>query len=228
VNNFSELNSELIDEANEELDNKNLEEVKLILNDLKVNEGKINHHGKRAESIVKGMLLHSRGSSGKTEPTNINALCDEYLRLSYHGFRAKEKSCNADFKLELEEELPKISIVQQEIGRVLLNLINNAFYAVADKGRQGQKDYKPLVEVQTRKLKDKIEIRIKDNGNGIPDSIKGKIFQPFFSTKPTGAGTGLGLSISYDIITKGHNGSLKVNSEEGHGTEFIIEIPITS
>ena len=228
VNNFSEVSNELVDEMNEELAKGDINEAKAIASDIKLNLEKINHHGKRAESIVKGMLLHSRGSSGQKELIDINALADEYLRLSYHGFRAKDKSFNADFKLKTEDKLPKINVVPQEIGRVLLNLINNAFYAVADKRKKGTEDYKPLVEVQTKLLKDKVEIRVKDNGNGIPDAIKEKIFQPFFSTKPTGEGTGLGLSMSYDIITKGHNGTLKVNSEEQHGTEFIIKIPITS
>jgi len=231
VNNFSDLNSELIDEANEELDNGSNSEVKLILNDIKENEGKINHHGKRAESIVKGMLLHSRGSSGKKEPTDINTLCDEYLRLSYHGFRAKDKSFNADFKLEADKSIPKIEVVPQDIGRVLLNLINNAFYAVSEKAKQNPDGYKPFVVVSTRSEKSPsgdlgVAISVKDNGTGIPESAKEKIFQPFFTTKPTGSGTGLGLSLSYDMV-KAHGGDIKVNSKDGEGTEFIIQIPIT-
>ena len=223
VNNFSDLNSELIDEASEELENGNTLEVKLILKDIKENEGKISHHGKRAESIVKGMLLHSRGNSGQKEPTDIKALCDEYLRLSYHGFRAKDKSFNADFKLLADENLPQINVVPQDIGRVLLNLINNAFYAVNEKAKHNVPDYKPLIVVITMILGNHVEIRVQDNGNGIPDSIMEKIFQPFFTTKPTGQGTGLGLSLSYDIV-KSHGGELSVETSE-KGTEFIIKIP---
>lgn len=231
VNNFSEVNSELIDEMNDEIDNENFKEIKAIATDLKINEQKINHHGKRAESIVKGMLLHSRGSSGQKEPTDLNALCDEYLRLSYHGFRAKDKGFTADFKLLADENLPKIEVVQQDIGRVLLNLINNAFYAcseclkntVDEKGKQDENTYQPQVVVITRKTSGNLEIIVKDNGSGIPDSIKAKIFQPFFTTKPTGSGTGLGLSLSYDII-KAHKGKLEVKSELNKGTEFIIQL----
>ena len=237
VNNFSEINAEIIEELKEELQNQNVNVAEELANDIASNESKINFHGKRAESIVKGMLLHSRGSSGQKEPTDINALCDEYLRLSYHGFRAKDQSFNADFKLEVDESLPKVKAVPQEIGRVLLNLINNAFYAVASQPpKVGQKDiqndYKPTVIVKTSYvtpsggMRGTVEIRVQDNGPGIPGNIKEKIFQPFFSTKPTGQGTGLGLSMSYDIITKGHNGTLNVKSEEGRGTEFIIKIPV--
>ena len=228
VNNFSEINSEMIDELNAELDKGEIGEAKAISKDIKENELKISHHGKRAESIVKGMLLHSRSSSGQKEPTDINALCDEYLRLSYHGFRAKDKSFNADFKLELDESLPKIEVVPQDFGRVLLNLINNAFYAVNKKLESGVNDYKPMVVVSTKRLNENIEIKVLDNGNGIPDSVKDKIFQPFFTTKPTGQGTGLGLSISYDIITKGHSGEIHVETKEKQGTGFIILLPLKS
>jgi signal transduction histidine kinase/ligand-binding sensor domain-containing protein len=236
VNNFSEVNSELIDELSEEVDKGNLDEVKAIAKDIKENEQKINHHGKRADAIVKGMLQHSRTSSGVKEPTDINALADEYLRLSYHGLRAKDKSFNADFKTEFDETLPKINVIPQDIGRVLLNLINNAFYAVSEarstKREAGSKDYKPEVIVSTKKNEKSIEIRVKDNGGGIPQNIVDKIFQPFFTTKPTGSGTGLGLSLSYDIV-KAHGGEIKVNSNEGEarpddpvgrGTEFIIQL----
>ncbi len=226
VNNFSEVSNELVDEMNEELDNGDLEEAKAISSDIKQNLEKINHHGKRADSIVKGMLLHSRGTTSQKELTDINALADEYLRLSYHGFRAKDKSFNADFKLNGDPELPKIEVVPQDVGRVLINLINNAFYAVYEKSKQKVEDYKPLVTVTTRTLKNKIEISVEDNGNGIPDQLKEKIFQPFFTTKPTGQGTGLGLSISYDIIQKGHNGDLQVESTNGVGTKFTITLPI--
>ncbi|MCB2219041.1 MAG: hypothetical protein KQI35_01510 [Bacteroidetes bacterium] len=226
VNNFSEVNRELIAELREELENGNLEEVKEIAGDLEQNEIKISHHGKRADDIVKGMLQHSRTSSGQKEPTDLNALADEYLRLSYHGLRAKDKSFNADFKLEADPNLPEINVVPQDIGRVLLNLINNAFYAVSEKAKQEKDEYKPAVVVSSKKLNDKIEIRVKDNGNGIPESVMDKIFQPFFTTKPTGQGTGLGLSMSYDIITKGHGGELIVSSELSKGSEFIIRLPL--
>jgi len=190
------------------------------------------YHGKRAEEIVKSMLQHSRGSDGKKEPTDINNLADEYLRLAYHGFRAKDKSFNAEFKTEPDSTIPKIEVVPQDIGRVLLNLINNAFHAVSQKAKAESKEYKPLVILRTTvnpaEAEDKggVVITITDNGAGIPDDIKDKIFQPFFTTKATGEGTGLGLSLSYDIITKGHGGSIDVKSEAGVGTEFIITIPV--
>jgi signal transduction histidine kinase len=226
VNNFSEVNRELLHELKEEIEKGNFEEVKTIALDAINNEEKIIHHGKRADAIVKGMLQHSRASSGKKEPTDINALVDEYLRLAYHGLRAKDKSFNADFKLKSDPNLPHVNVVPQDIGRVLLNLINNAFYAVFEKQKLNIEGFKPEVIAITRKLDDKIEIRVMDNGYGIPDSVKDKIFQPFFTTKPTGQGTGLGLSMSYDIITKGHGGEINVETKEGHGTEFIIKLPI--
>ena len=191
-----------------------------------VNEEKINHHGKRADAIVKSMLLHSRISTGIKELTDINALCDEYLRLSYHGLRAKDKSFNADFKTEFDTSIEKINIVPQDIGRALLNLFNNAFYTVNEKKKTAAEDYKPIISVETKKLKDKIEIVVKDNGNGIPQNIIYKIFQPFFTTKPTGQGTGFDLSLSYDIITKEHNGTIKAESKEGEGSTFIIQLPV--
>jgi signal transduction histidine kinase len=226
VNNFSEVSSELIDEMEDEIEEGNTEDVKEIASDLKQNLEKINHHGHRASDIVKGMLEHSRTGDGAKELTDINKLADEYLRLSYHGLRAKDKSFNADFTTDFDESLPQVKVVPQDIGRVLLNLINNAFQAVSstDSGKV-DKDYKPTVTVSTKKEGNKIEIRVKDNGSGIPDDIKDKIFQPFFTTKPTGQGTGLGLSMSYDIITKGHGGELKVESKEEEGTEFIIQLP---
>ena len=238
VNNFSEVNDELIEELREAVANNDQEEIQAILNDLKENESKIKHHGQRAEGIVKGMLQHSRSSSGQKELTDINALVDEYLRLAYHGMRAKDKSFNAEFKTNFDPDLPKINVVPQDIGRVLLNLINNAFYAVSQKaarhsdpersegvesGAAGNK-YKPEVVVSTRQLNGKVEISVKDNGSGIPAEIKDKIFQPFFTTKPTGSGTGLGLSLSYDIV-KAHGGEIKVKSVEGKGSEFIIQTP---
>jgi signal transduction histidine kinase len=229
VNNFSEVSVDLVGEMNEELESGNTEEVTAIAADLKQNLEKINHHGQRASSIVKGMLEHSRAGDGHKEPTDINALADEYFRLAYHGLRAKDKSFNADFKSDFDEGLPIIDLVPQDVGRVLLNLINNAFYAVHQKtlsGLDSQGTYKPLVTITTKNLGDKIEISVEDNGNGIPESVKEKIFQPFFTTKPTGQGTGLGLSMSYDIITKGHGGTIKVNSKPGKGTEFIIQLPV--
>ena len=210
-----------------------IEEIKAIANDIKQNSEKILFHGKRADAIVKGMLQHSRQSSGQKEPTDINALCDEYLRLSYHGMRAKDKEFNAEIKTDFDETIEKINIVPQDIGRVLLNLFNNAFYAVNDRQRNivnEQKDgnlisYKPTVSVGTKKSDNRVIITVSDNGNGIPLSIKEKIFQPFFTTKPTGSGTGLGLSLSYDIV-KGHGGEIKVNTVEGEFTEFVVNLSI--
>ena len=230
VNNFSELSEELIDEMNDEIDKGNNGEVKAIASDLKLNLEKIHHHGKRASSIVKGMLEHSRISTGDKELTDINALADEYLRLAYHGLRAKDSTgstdrFNSDFKTDFDENLPKIEVIPQDIGRVLLNLINNAFYACAERSRSSIKsDEKSLVLVSTKKTENQVVISVKDNGNGMSDEVKAKIFQPFFTTKPTGQGTGLGLSLAYDIITKGHGGTLEVESKEGEGTEFIIRL----
>ncbi len=222
VNNFSELSSELMDEMKEELSKGNYEDADTIADNIKQNLEKIYHHGNRADAIVKGMLQHSRQTEGIKELTDINALCDEYLRLSYHGLRAKDKNFNADFKTDFDESIGKINIVPQDIGRVLLNLFNNAFYAVKAEQKTADKNYKPLVSIQTKKLNNKVEIVVKDNGNGIPQTIIDKIFQPFFTTKPTGEGTGLGLSLAYDIITKEHNGTIKVESTEGEGSTFII------
>ncbi len=248
VNNFSEVNTELVDELEQEVKKENLDGIKSIAKDIKENQQKINHHGKRAEAIVKGMLHHSRVSSGQKELTDVNALCEEYLRLAYHGFRAKDKSFNAipiniGIETHLDPSLPKINVVTQDIGRVILNLINNAFYAVSEKtsnktparmnavGRGS--NYSPTVTVSTKTTGNKIQISVTDNGNGIPQKILDKIFQPFFTTKPTGQGTGLGLSLSYDII-KAHGGELNVETppggragKEGEGAEFIIKLPIT-
>ncbi|MCB2219038.1 MAG: two-component sensor histidine kinase [Bacteroidetes bacterium] len=231
VNNFSEVSVDLIDELNEEADTGNTEEIKAIAVDLKQNLEKIVHHGKRASGIVKGMLEHSRAGSGEKTPTDLNALADEYLRLAYHGLRAKEKSFNADFKLEADPDLPKVNVVPQDIGRVLLNLINNAFFAVSEKAKKNPDGYKPQVIVSTSISpleggQRGVLIRVRDNGPGIPEEIKDKIFQPFFTTKPTGQGTGLGLSLSYDIITKGHGGTIKVESGTGEGTTITIQIPV--
>jgi len=227
VNNFSDVNKELLEELKEEADKGNIEEIKAIANNVINNEEKINHHGKRADAIVKNMLQHSRSSGATKELTDINKLADEYLRLSYHGLRAKDKSFNADFKTEFDASIDKINIVPQDIGRVLLNLVNNAFYATNEKKKTAGENYKPLVSVLTKKINNNIEIAITDNGKGIPASIKEKIFQPFFTTKPTGQGTGLGLSLSYDIV-KVHGGEIKVETKEGEGSEFIIQLPIST
>jgi signal transduction histidine kinase len=225
VNNFSEVNKELLAEMKDEIDKGNLNEIKALANNLIDNQEKINHHGKRADAIVKGMLQHSRSSSGVKEPTDINVLANEYLRLAYHGLRAKDKSFNANFKTDFDTGIEKINVVPQDIGRVILNLINNAFYAVNEKKQTAGNNYEPTVTITTKKVNNKIEIRIKDNGNGIPQKVLDKIFQPFFTTKPTGQGTGLGLSLSYDIV-KAHGGELKVETKEGEGSEFIIELAI--
>ncbi|MBK7110012.1 MAG: GAF domain-containing protein [Bacteroidetes bacterium] len=227
VNNFSEVNAELIDELNEEADKGNLSEVKAIAKDIKENEQKINHHGKRADAIVKGMLQHSRSSSATKEPTDINKLADEYLRLAYHGLRAKDKSFNANMKTDFDLTLEKINVIPQDFGRVILNLITNAFYVVTEKKKLNGEGYEPMVTVSTKKTSGKIIVSVTDNGNGIPQTILDKIFQPFFTTKPTGQGTGLGLSLSYDIITKGHGGELKVETKENVGTTFTIQLPTT-
>lgn len=224
VNNFSELSGELTQELKEELEKGDIDEAKAISNDLTSNLEKINYHGNRASDIVKSMLQHSRTGNGEKELTDINSLADEYVRLSYHGLRAKDKSFNAQFNLNLDETVPKIHLIPQDIGRVLLNLVNNAFHATAEKMKSGEADYKPTVEIFTKYEKSHIDIIIQDNGSGIPDDIKAKIFQPFFTTKA--AGTGLGLSMSYDIVTKGHGGTLEANSEKGKGTSFIITLPI--
>ncbi len=225
VNNFSEVNTELLEDMEHEIDKGNFQEVKTIAKDIKENEQKINHHGKRADSIVKGMLQHSRSSSGVKEPTDINALADEYLRLSFHGLRAKDKTFNAAIETHFDETLQKVSAIPQDIGRVLLNLFTNAFYAVTEKKKQKGEDYEPTVTLSTKKSGDKVEIRVKDNGMGIPQKVLDKIFHPFFTTKPTGQGTGLGLSLSYDII-KAHGGEIKVETKEGEGAEFIILLPV--
>ena len=231
VNNFSEVSNELIDEMKQELANGNQQLATEIADDIKKNLEKINHHGKRADAIVKGMLQHSRSSSGQKEPTDINALCDEYLKLSYHGLRAKDKSFNSSMipiaiGTDFEANIGNINIIPQDIGRVLLNLYNNAFYAVSEKKKQQQENYIPTVSVSTKKVGDKITISVIDNGNGISQKIVDKIFQPFFTTKPTGQGTGLGLSLSYDIV-KAHGGELKVETKEGAGSAFTINLPVT-
>ena len=234
VNNFSEVSAELLDELKEEAQKGDFDEVNAIADDVIQNLQKIAHHGRRADGIVKGMLQHSRTSTGQKEATDINALADEYLRLAYHGLRAKDKSFNAELVTDFTVGLPKINIISQDVGRVLLNLFTNAFYATQQKAKQyaagsGQAQlsgYKPVVTVSTKQVGTAIEIMVKDNGTGIPDAIKDKILQPFFTTKPTGEGTGLGLSLSYDIIVKGHAGSINIESKEGEGSAFIITLPL--
>ena len=250
VNNFSEVNTELLTEMKEEMDKGNIDDAKSIANDAIENQKKINHHGKRADAIVKGMLQHSRSSGGVKEPTDINALCDEYFRLAYHGLRAKDTSFNATMKTDFDESIGNVNIIPQDIGRVILNLITNAFYSVDEKSTfadlsnnnllkvdasADEVKYEPTVSISTKKLGDKIEIKVTDNGNGIPQKILDKIFQPFFTTKPTGEGTGLGLSLSYDIV-KAHGGELKVETKETAGlpaeasgqagSTFIISLPV--
>jgi len=228
VNNFSEVSKELIDEMKTELDNGNMEDAMDIANDIISNLEKINHHGKRADAIVKGMLQHSRKGDGKKEATDINQLCDEYVRLSFHGLRAKDKSFNAALRTEFDESIGSINIIPQDIGRVVMNLLTNAFYAVNFRGLEnpgGLGSYEPTVLISTQKVGDKVKVKVTDNGNGIPPNIIDKIFQPFFTTKPTGQGTGLGLSLAYDIVTKGHGGELHVETEEGKGSTFTIILP---
>jgi signal transduction histidine kinase len=224
VNNFSEVSNELLDEMQDELDKGNLEDVKAIASDIRQNLEKILHHGQRADGIVKSMLQHSRSSTGQKEPTNLNVLADEYLRLAYHGLRAANKSFSAKYEMLPDPALPAVAVVPQDMGRVLLNLINNAFYAAFEKGKTAGPGFVPSVAVSTRKLDHTVELVVRDNGSGIPAALLEKIFQPFFTTKPTGKGTGLGLSLSYDIV-KAHGGALKVESREGEGTSFIIVLP---
>lgn len=229
VNNFSDINQELAKELMIEwrkaIEERNVPQEESILNDIRENESKINQHGKRADAIVKNMLQHSRKNTGIKEPTDINALCDEYLRLSYHGLRAKDKTFNAALETSFDESIGKIKIIPQEVGRSILNLLTNAFYATNEKKKTEGENYLPTVRISTRKIKNLFEIRVEDNGNGIPDSVINKIFQPFFTTKPPGQGTGLGLSLSYDII-KSHGGELKVETKQGVGTTFIIILPL--
>ncbi|GAB2532685.1 sensor histidine kinase [Spirosoma aerophilum] len=229
VNNFSEVSTELVTELEDELQkpHRDADLEAELLGDLKQNLQKINHHGQRASSIVRGMLEHSRTSTGERRPTELNALAEEYLRLSYHGNRARNKDLNYELVTNFDARLGAIEVMPQELGRVLLNLFNNAFYALSKRTMTVAADetYVPTVWVSTHRLERSVEIRIKDNGTGIPESVKAKIFQPFFTTKPTGEGTGLGLSLSYDIVTKGHSGTMSVESKEGEGTEFVIQLP---
>lgn len=224
VNNFSEVNTELIAEMEQEIAAGNMTEVKSIVNDIQENEQKIRYHGQRANSIVKGMLQHSRASTGQKEPTDLNTLAEEYLRLAYQGLRAKDKNFNAKLVTAFDSQLNKVNVGPQEIGRVLLNLYNNAFYALQQKQNRLNGQYQPEVKVSTAQHDGQVKISVRDNGGGIPENVKSKIFQPFFTTKPSGQGTGLGLSLSYDIITKGHGGELRVETQEGEYSEFIIQL----
>jgi signal transduction histidine kinase len=224
VNNFSEVNRELIEELKAEITAGNHSGIITIANDISENEEKINRHGKRADAIVKGMLQHSQNKAAQKEPTELNALADEYLRLAYHGIRSRDKDFNVTIKTDFDTTIGVITIIRQDIGRVLLNLYNNAFYAVDEKNREHPEEYKPSILVSTKKMFDQVEIRVKDNGNGVPQKLLDKIFQPFFTTKPTGQGTGLGLSLSYDIV-KAHGGEISVDTKEGVYTEFIITLP---
>jgi two-component system NtrC family sensor kinase len=238
VNNFSEVSAELCQELEEEIDKTSLpgeekDYIKEIISDLNQNQQKITHHGRRADSIVKGMLQHSRLSTGEKEPTDINALADEYMRLAYHGLRAKDKEFNAALVTDFDPSIGMVDVMPQDLGRVFLNLFTNAFYAVAEKKKMLASTnegatYKPEVKISTKKFDNRLFIRVTDNGIGMPESVKAKIFQPFFTTKPTGQGTGLGLSMSYDIVTKAHGGTLDVITIPGEKTEFKIDIPLNA
>jgi signal transduction histidine kinase len=225
MNNFSEINGELIDELKTALVSNNKEEALQLAEEINANEQKIKQHGGRADSIVKGMLQHARTSTGKKEPTNINGLADEYLRLSYQGIRAKYKAFSARIETSFDKTIGEVNVVPQDIGRVLLNLFNNAFYAVQEKKAKLNGIYEPVVSVSTKTEGANVLITVKDNGAGMPQKVKEKVFQPFFTTKPTGEGTGLGLSLSYDIVTKGHGGNLSVLSREDEGSEFVVQLP---
>ena len=227
VNNFSEVSVELLDEMDEELDKGDIQEAKAIGADLKQNLQKIKHHGKRADFIVKGMLEHSRTNTGEKQLTDMNVLCDEFLKLSYHGLRAKDKSFNAEMITHFDPKLPKVNVSQQDMGRGMLNLFNNAFYAVNQKQKTANGDYKPEVSVTTSSENGQVVIGVKDNGIGIAEAIKEKIMQPFFTTKPTGEGTGLGLSLTYDMVVKGHGGKLEIDSKEGEYSVFTVSLPLS-
>jgi C4-dicarboxylate-specific signal transduction histidine kinase len=226
VNNFSEVSVELIDDLKKEAAEGNSAEVIVLANEVADNLQKVVSHGKRADSIVKGMLLHARASTGKKEPVNLKYLTDEYLRLAYQGSRAKDKAFSARIETSFDETIGQVNVVPQDIGRVLLNLFSNALYAVAEKKKKLNGTFEPTVSVSTKREGDSVVIAVKDNGIGMPPTVSEKIFQPFFTTKPTGEGTGLGLSLSYDIITKGHGGELRVESREGEGSEFLVQLPI--
>jgi signal transduction histidine kinase len=233
VNNFAELSGELLEELREEIEKgkakiENREDIEDLLTDLQQNAQKINEHGKRADSIVKGMLQHSRGGKGERQPTDLNALLEEDLNLAYHGMRAQDSSFNVTMEKQFDTKLPKVDVVPQDISRVFLNIITNGFHAVHERRQNSGNDFSPKLLVQTQLDGDTVVIRIKDNGSGIPADIRENIFQPFFTTKPTGQGTGLGLSISYDIIVQEHHGEIQVDSKQGEFTEFIITLPVNA
>ena len=225
VNNFSEVSEELIEELQDDVDNNRIDGIKNLTSDLKEIINKIRYHGKRAENIVKGMLQHGRATSEEKIPTDINALVDEYTRLAYHGIRAKDKSFNTELLTEFQPNLPKINLVPQDFSRVIINLLSNAFFAVHERSKKETISFSPKVIITTKHLNNFLYITVSDNGDGIPESIKDKIFQPFFTTKPTGQGTGLGLSIVYDIV-KVHGGELRIENNEGGGAKFIIQLPL--
>jgi signal transduction histidine kinase len=225
VNNFSAVNKELVLELKQEAQSGKIAEVLSLAEAIKENEEKISHHGLRAEGIVKNMLQHSRASASEKQSTDINALVDEYLKLAYHGYRAKDKSFHSQLRTDYDTAVGEVMLAPQDVCRALLNLFNNAFYAVQQKKQQLNGTYEPLVSVSTKKEGGLITLTVRDNGTGMPEHVANKIFQPFFTTKPTGEGTGLGLSLSYDIITKGHGGSLSVQSKEGEGSEFVVQLP---
>ena len=227
VNNFAEVSTELVGELTEAKAAGDAEEAAALAADLTQNLRKIAEHGQRAAGIVRGMLEHSRASTGERTPTDLNALCDEYLRLGYHGLRAKDKSFNAALTTDFAPGLPLVPVVGADVGRVLLNLFTNAFYAVRQRQQTAEAGYQPAVEVSTRQVNGRVEIRVQDNGTGMPAEVQAKVFQPFFTTKPTGEGTGLGLSLSHDIIAQGHGGTLSVESQTGRGSTFLVALPAT-
>jgi two-component system, NtrC family, sensor kinase len=226
INNFSEISKELVEELKQEAEQGSANEVKTLADDVLSNLDKVLHHGKRADRIVKGMLQHARGMTGQREPTDLNALVEQYLQLAYHGYRARDKNFNANVSTYYDKTIGKVSVVPQDIGRVLLNIFNNAFYAVQERKEKMNGAFEPDVSITTRKEGNDVGITVRDNGTGMPEQVVKKIFQPFFTTKPTGEGTGLGLSLSYDIVTKGHGGTLSVHSREGEGSEFIVRLPV--
>ncbi len=232
VNNFASLSADLVKELRDELEKdktklepKTIAIVEDILKDLEQNVTKINEHGKRADSIVKGMLLHSRGKAGERQPSDINALLHEYINLAYHGLRAQDPSFNVKIVTEYDQSIGVISVVPQDLSRVFLNIVNNGCYSANEKKKTSGANFSPTISVYTKNLGDKVQIRIRDNGNGIPQKVLDKMFTPFFTTKPTGVGTGLGLSLSYDIITQGHKGEITIDTKDGEYAEFIITLP---
>jgi signal transduction histidine kinase len=227
VNNFADISKELVEELKQEAEQGKTTELKTLADEVLSNLDKVVHHGKRADNIVRGMLQHSRSATGERELTDLNVLVEQYLQLAYHGYRAKDKGFSTDLSTHYDSTIDRVNLVPQEIGRVLLNLFNNAFYAVCVKKQQLNGTFEPVVSVSTRKEGNQVVITVRDNGTGMSPRVVDKVFQPFFTTKPTGEGTGLGLSLSYDIITKGHGGSLSVQSSEGEGSEFIVNFPTT-